>query len=136
MKCKTRRNCVLRFMQCWGLFSYSRRRNKYGKPQKALEVRDVPKPVPKDDEVLIQVKAALVTAGDCEMRELSLPFIFRLPMRLYVGFSRPKRITVLGMEASGTVEAVGRNVTRFKSTDRNFNPRRLTAARRLPCMGD
>lgn len=58
---------------------------RYGPPE-ALQLQDVDKPTPKDDEVLIRVHATTVTAGDCEMRRLELPLMLSLPMRLYAGF--------------------------------------------------
>jgi len=79
-----------------------------------LQLKEVEKPAPKDNEVLIKIYAATVTAGDCEVRTLKLPILFRLPMRLYVGLSEPKRITILGQELAGEIEAVGKEVTRFK----------------------
>jgi len=66
----------------------------YGPPD-VLQFKEVPKPVPKVYEVLIRIHAATVTAGDCEQRSLKLPLFLRLPMRLYVGFNRPKRITII-----------------------------------------
>ena len=72
-----------------------------------LQVRERAQPQPGEDEVLVRVAAAQVSAGDCEMRGLKLHFPYRLPMRMYVGFSRPQRVTVLGQDLSGEVEAVG-----------------------------
>ncbi len=92
---------------------------KYGPPD-GLQLRDVEKPVPKDDEVLIKVHATTVTAGDCEMRRLELPLMLSFPVRLYAGFLRPKRIPVLGQELAGEVEAVGSNVKSFKVGDQVF----------------
>src|SRR3990170_3222990 len=73
---------------------------KYGPPD-VLQLEEVEKPSPKDDEVLIRIVATTVTAGDCEMRRLKIPILFRLPMRIYVGFRRPKKMTILGQELSG-----------------------------------
>jgi NADPH:quinone reductase-like Zn-dependent oxidoreductase len=92
---------------------------KYGPPE-GLKLQEVSKPVPNDDEVLIKIHATTVTAGDCEMRRLELPLMLSFPMRLYVGFLRPKRITILGQELSGVVEEVGRNVKSFKAGDQVF----------------
>ena len=91
----------------------------YGPPE-VLKQMEVPKPVPKADEVLIRIHATTVTAGDCEMRSLKLPMMLGLPMRVYNGLSKPGRITILGQELSGEVEAVGQAVTRFKPGDQVF----------------
>src|SRR3972149_2766514 len=79
---------------------------KYGSPD-VLQLKEVEKPTPKNNEVLIRIYAATVTAGDCEIRNLKIPILFRLPMRLYVGLRKPKRITILGQELAGGIEAVG-----------------------------
>jgi NADPH:quinone reductase-like Zn-dependent oxidoreductase len=81
----------------------------YGSPD-GLQLKEVEKPTPKNDEVLIKIHAATVTAGDCEMRSLKMPLLLGLPMRLYVGLRKPKRITILGMEFAGEIEAVGKDV--------------------------
>lgn len=91
----------------------------YGPPE-VLQPGEVEKPTPKDDEVLIRVHAATVTAGDCETRRLKLPMFMGLPMRLYVGIRKPTRITIPGMELAGEIEAVGAGVTRFKTGERVF----------------
>jgi NADPH:quinone reductase-like Zn-dependent oxidoreductase len=91
----------------------------YGPPD-VLQLKEVEKPTPKDNEVLIRVYATTVTAGDCEQRSLKLPIWHRLPMRAYVGLKRPKRITILGMDIAGEIESVGKDVTRFKEGDQVF----------------
>lgn len=91
----------------------------YGPPE-VLELRDVEKPAPADNQVLIKIHATTVTAGDCETRRLALPLWIRLPMRFYVGFDKPKRMTILGQELAGEIEAVGKDVTRFKPGDQVF----------------
>ena len=89
---------------------------KYGSPD-GLRLRDVEKPVPKEDEVLVKIHAATVTAGDCEMRRLQLPLGLSFPVRLYAGLLRPKRISILGQELAGEVEEVGGQVNSWKKGD-------------------
>ncbi|MEZ4726215.1 MAG: NAD(P)-dependent alcohol dehydrogenase [Caldilineaceae bacterium] len=91
----------------------------YGAPD-VLQLQEVAKPTPKANELLIKVHAATVTAGDCELRTLQLPMMYRLPLRAYVGLRKPQRITILGQELAGEVEAVGQAVTRFKPGDQIF----------------
>jgi 2-desacetyl-2-hydroxyethyl bacteriochlorophyllide A dehydrogenase len=92
---------------------------KYGPPD-GLQLREVEKPAPKDNEVLIKIHATTVTAGDCEMRRLELPLMLSFPVRLYAGFLRPKRISILGQELSGEVVQVGKDVLSFKAGDQVF----------------
>jgi NADPH:quinone reductase-like Zn-dependent oxidoreductase len=77
------------------------------------------KPTPKDNEVLIRVHATTVTAGDCEMRSLKIPLLFRLPERIYMDFRNPREI-ILGQELAGEIESVGKDVTLFKNGDQVF----------------
>ncbi|KXH70182.1 MAG: hypothetical protein AM326_01165 [Candidatus Thorarchaeota archaeon SMTZ-45] len=92
---------------------------KYGSPD-VLQLRDVDKPQPKDNELLIKIHATTVTIGDCEMRRFKYPMIMGLLVRMYIGIRKPTRITVLGMELAGEVEAVGSGVTKFKPGDEIF----------------
>jgi NADPH:quinone reductase-like Zn-dependent oxidoreductase len=92
---------------------------KYG-PADGLQLKEVQKPAPKDDEILVKVHATTVTAGDCEMRRLELPLGLSFPVRLYAGFLKPKRLTILGQELAGEVEEVGANVNSFKAGDQVF----------------
>jgi NADPH:quinone reductase-like Zn-dependent oxidoreductase len=91
----------------------------YG-PSEVLQLQEIETPTPKDNEVLIRIRATTVTTGDCEQRNLKLPFWLALPMRVYVGLLRPKRITILGMELAGEIEAIGKAVTRFQVGDDVF----------------
>jgi NADPH:quinone reductase-like Zn-dependent oxidoreductase len=91
----------------------------YGSPD-VLQLKEVEKPAPKDNEVLIRIYATTVTAGDCEQRSLKLPIWHRLPMQAYVGIKRPKRITILGMELAGEIEAVGKDIKLLKKGDQVF----------------
>jgi len=85
---------------------------KYGSP-KVLEPADVEKPTPKVNEVLIRVCATTVTSADCMMRRGDT-FL----SRILLGFSHPiKKYQILGTEFSGTIEAVGSTVKRFKAGD-------------------
>ena len=92
---------------------------KYGSPN-GLQLKDVEKPTPKENEILIKVHAATVTAGDCEMRRLELPLMLSFPIRLYAGFLKPKRMTILGQELAGEVVEVGKNVSSYKKGDQVF----------------
>ena len=90
----------------------------YGPPD-VLELRQVEKPVPRDHEVLIEVRATTLHRGDVRIRSFDVPQGQRLAARLVLGFARPKH-PILGMELAGEVEWVGKDVTRFKSGDEVF----------------
>jgi NADPH:quinone reductase-like Zn-dependent oxidoreductase len=92
---------------------------RYGPPD-VLQLQEVEKPVPKDDEILIRIRATTVTAGDCETRSLQFPIYLSLLMRLWWGLLKPKGTAIPGTELAGEVEAVGRNVTLFKEGDPVF----------------
>lgn len=84
---------------------------RYGPPD-VLELKEVAKPAPKDNEVLIKVHATTVTSGDWRARSLNVPPGFGLMSRLFFGISKPRQ-PVLGTELAGEIELVGTNVTRF-----------------------
>ena len=88
----------------------------YGPPE-VLETVDLPRPAPKQGEVLVKIHATSVTAGDYRARSLDMPPGFKLVGRLVFGVFGPRR-RVLGTEFAGIVEAVGEGVTRFKPGDR------------------
>jgi NADPH:quinone reductase-like Zn-dependent oxidoreductase len=94
--------------------------NQYGPPE-VLQIQDVDKPAPRDNEVLVKVVATTVTIGDTIMRSFNLPIsgVQKLVARLFLGWSKPKR-PILGMELAGEVESVGKKVTRFKPGDPVF----------------
>ena len=91
---------------------------KYGPPE-VLELHEVEKPSPKDNEVLIKIHATTVTAGDCEMRSLELPLGYQLVMRMGFGVRAPRR-KIPGSELAGEIEAVGKDVKLFHEGDQVF----------------
>ncbi|MGP0685144.1 NAD(P)-dependent alcohol dehydrogenase [Priestia aryabhattai] len=91
---------------------------KYGKPD-VLQLQEVEKPIPKENEILIKIHATTVTSGDCRVRSFNSPLLLWLPMRIVLGLRKPRK-SILGVELAGEVEEVGRNVTRFKKGDQLF----------------
>jgi NADPH:quinone reductase-like Zn-dependent oxidoreductase len=92
---------------------------KYGPPD-VLQLHEVAKPIPKDNELLIKVHAATASTPDSEMRRLKLPLFFAVALRLYFGLIKPTRVTIPGGEFAGEVEAVGRGVNDYKPGDQVF----------------
>ncbi len=91
---------------------------RYGPPD-VLQLRDVEKPAPKDNEVLIRVRATTVSAADCELRRFDFPSWVWLPIRLAFGIRRPRQ-PVLGQELAGHVDSVGKDVRSLRKGDRVF----------------
>jgi NADPH:quinone reductase-like Zn-dependent oxidoreductase len=91
----------------------------YGPPE-VLQLREVEKPTPKDNEVLIRIYATTVTKGDCEMRSLAFPIYLGLPMRAWRGFLKLRANSIPGTELAGEIEAVGKDIRRLKEGDQVF----------------
>lgn len=105
--------------------------SRYGPPD-VLQLKTVKTPVPKDDEVLIRVRAAEATKSDCEMRSFKFPVKwFWLPLRIAFGVRTPRR-QVLGGYFSGEIESLGKDVTSFSVGDQVFG----TAGLRLGAYGE
>jgi NADPH:quinone reductase-like Zn-dependent oxidoreductase len=114
----------------------------YGPPQ-VLRLKDVRKPAPRDNEILVRVRATPVSFGDMLVRDLKavspakfhMPFLFWLIAKIYFGFRRP-RIAVLGSEFAGEIETVGKSVRRFRPGDAVFGyvGQRMGAYAEYLCM--
>lgn len=91
---------------------------RYGSPD-VLQMKDIKKPTPKSNEVLIKIYATTVTSGDWRVRSLNVPSGFGLITRLVFGISKPRQ-PVLGTELSGVVESIGDAVRKFKIGDQVF----------------
>jgi len=85
---------------------------KYGPPD-VLQLKEVDRPIPKDNEVLVKVYATTVTKYDCWSRSCTAPTGFWLPSRIASGIRKPK-ITILGIELAGEIESIGKDVKKFK----------------------
>ncbi len=97
---------------------------KYGSPN-VLQLKEVDKPVPKDNEVLIKVHAAEATKTDCELRSFNFPVKwFWLPLRIAMGIIKPKR-QILGGYFAGEVVLTGSGVSKFTKGDLVFGTTKL-----------
>ncbi|GLR18247.1 alcohol dehydrogenase [Portibacter lacus] len=99
---------------------------KYGKPN-VLQLSEVMKTLPNDNEVLVKIHATAVTASDCVIRALKTPGghqfplkqLMRFAMRLFIGFTKPRN-PILGLVFSGTIEETGKNIKTFNKGDEVF----------------
>jgi len=91
---------------------------KYGPPE-VLKLQEVEKPIPKNNEILIKIHATTVTAGDVRMRSFNVSPLFWLSMKIFLGVKKPRN-PIIGMELSGEIEAIGKEVKRFKIGDHIF----------------
>jgi NADPH:quinone reductase-like Zn-dependent oxidoreductase len=107
---------------------------KYGPPE-VLQLSDMEKPIPKDNEILIKNHAISISISDCFVRSGKVNILLWLPMRLFVGFGRPRN-SILGFELSGVIESVGKNVKRFKKDDKiiAFTGMRFGAYAEYTCL--
>jgi len=91
---------------------------KYGPPE-VLQLREVEKPTPKDNEVLIKIYATAVTASDIFIRGSQIPIQFLIPMRLYIGLTKPRK-SIIGLVLAGEIESIGKDVKRFRIGDQVY----------------
>ena len=107
---------------------------KYGPPD-VLQLKEVEKPTPKSNEILIKIFATAVTTSDTIIRGFKVPIGFWLPMSIAIGFSKPRK-PILGMVLAGEVESTGLAVNRFKPGDQvfTFNISRFGGYAEFTCL--
>jgi len=91
---------------------------KYGPPE-VLQLKEVEKPTPKDNEVLIKIYATAVTASDIFIRSSDLPVQFLIPLRLMLGLTKPRK-SIIGLVLAGEIESTGKNIKQFKTGDQVY----------------
>ena len=90
----------------------------YGSPE-VLKIREVPKPTPKENEILVRIMATAVNSGDVRVRSLDVKGFMKVIMRMVLGFSKPRN-PILGTVFSGIVESIGAKVSKFRVGDKVF----------------
>jgi len=91
---------------------------KYGPPE-VLQLKEMEKPIPKNNELLIRIYATAVTASDIFIRGSQLPIQIWIPMRLMLGLTKPRR-PIIGLVLAGEIESAGKNIKRFKTGDQVY----------------
>jgi len=91
---------------------------KYGPPE-VLQIKEVEKPTPKDNEVLIKINATAVTASDIFIRGCQVSIQYWIPMRLMIGLTKPRK-PIIGLVLAGEIESAGKDIKRFKPGDQVF----------------
>ena len=91
---------------------------RYGPPE-VLQLKEVAKPFPKDDEVLIKIFATAVTASDIFIRGSQISIKFWILMRLAIGLTKPRK-SIIGLVLAGEIESAGKNIKRFKPGDKVY----------------
>jgi len=91
---------------------------KYGPPD-VLQLREVEKPSPEKDEVCIKIHASAVTASDTFIRGFKIPLQFRIPMRIMLGITKPRK-PITGLVLAGEIESAGKDIKRFKTGDQVY----------------
>jgi NADPH:quinone reductase-like Zn-dependent oxidoreductase len=91
---------------------------KYGPPE-VLQMKEVDKPAPKDNEVLIKIHSTAVTASDIFIRAAQVSMLLFIPMRIMMGLTKPRK-SIIGIVLAGEIEATGKNIKRFKTGDQVY----------------
>ncbi len=105
---------------------------KYGPPD-VLQLKDVEKPTPKDNEVMIRVHATTVTSGDVRLRSFTWATWFWLPGRVMYGLTKPRK-KIIGQELAGEIESAGKDAKLFKKGDQVFGTTGFAGGAHAECI--